>query len=85
MLWFKKLNLDAFLDDVPLVGRHAKTIEYEVQRDDGNVTILIQHELGPRYSPFMSVFMEEAVREVVGVPARCQAGRNSVVVRFAAR
>ncbi len=84
LFWFKKLGLDAFLAYLSLVGRYAKWIEFEVQREDRNVTVLFQHELGPRHSKFVGIFMDQAVREVVGVVPKCQIGRNSVVLKFTA-
>jgi hypothetical protein len=84
LFWFKKLGLDAFLAYLSLAGRYGKWIEAEVQRHETNVVVLLKHELGPRYSKYVGDFMDHAVREVVGVAPKCQFGRDSVVLRFAA-
>ncbi len=82
LFWFGKLGLDAFLDYLSLIRKYGKWIELEVHRDERNVTIHILQEFGPRYSTFTAAFMDEAVREVVGVVPTVQVGRNSVVLRF---
>ncbi len=82
LFWFKKLNLDSFLAYLSLISRYAKTITHEVEMDERTVTILVQHEMGPRYSKFMEAFLGQAIQQVVGVTARTQVGRNSIVLKF---
>ncbi len=85
LFWFKKLGLDAFLDYLSLVGRYGKWVEVEIHREGRNVTVLLHHDIGPRYSAWLGAFMAEAVREVAGAVPRLDIGRGSVVVRFAAK
>ena len=82
LFWFKRLGLPAFLDYLSLVRRYGKWMAIEVSQDDRGVTIQIQHEYGPRYSLFQGCFMEEAIREVVGVATKAEIGRSSVRLRF---
>ena len=84
LFWFKKLGPDAFLAYLSLVARYAKWIEVEIRREDRNVTVLLHHDLGPRHSTWLGNFMDQAVREVVGVVPKCQIGRASVVLKFTA-
>ncbi|MCI4355393.1 MAG: hypothetical protein L3K06_08535 [Thermoplasmata archaeon] len=84
LFWFKKLGLDAFLQYLNLVARYGRTIEYEVERQGSEVTLLIRQEFGARHSRYLVHFFTAAIHAIVGTVPRAQMGRNSVVLRFRA-
>jgi hypothetical protein len=84
LFWFKRLGLEPFLAYLHLISRYGGMVEFEVERDGPNVTLLLQHDLGVRHSRYFLLFFAKAIHSVVGVVPRTQLGRNSIVFRFRA-
>ena len=82
LFWFKKLGMDAFAQYLHLIARYARTIEYEMDRQGADVTLLIRHDGPPRQSRYLLHFFTAAIHSVVGAVPRSQSGRNSIVLRF---
>ena len=82
LFWFKKHSLDTFLSYLNIMCRYGRVGEYEVEMDGRNCTILFHHGLGLNVSKYHGYFFTEAIREIVGVPVRTEAGRNTLVLRF---
>lgn len=82
LFWFKKPNLDTFLSYLDIMCRYAGIGEYELEMDGRNCTILFHHGLGLNVSKYHGYFFTEAIREIVGVPVRTEAGRNTLVLKF---
>src|SRR5712692_3770915 len=82
LFWFKKHSLDTFLSYLNIMCRYGRIGEYELEMDGRNCTILFHHGLGLNVSKYHGYFFTEAIREIVGVPVRTEAGRNTLVLRF---
>lgn len=82
LFWFKKLNIHTFLAYLSLYCKYGKIAESEFENNGKEYTITIHHELGPKYSIFLSHFFVEAIREIVGPSSTSEIGKNSVVLAF---
>jgi hypothetical protein len=82
LFWFKKHNFDTFLSYLNIICRYGRIGEYEVEMDGRNCTILFHHGLGLNVSKYHGYFFTEAIREIVGVPVKTEAGRNTLVLKF---
>ncbi|MCI4339732.1 MAG: hypothetical protein L3K06_02175 [Thermoplasmata archaeon] len=84
LFWFKRLGLDPFLRYLHLVSRYSRTVEFEVDRQGPDVTLLVRHDMTERHSRYLTHFFAAAIHSVVGAVPRSQTGRNSIVFRFRA-
>jgi hypothetical protein len=82
LFWFRKPNLDTFLSYLNIMCRYGGIGEYELEMDGKNCTILFHHGLGLNVSTYLGHFFTEAIREIVGVASRTEAGRNTLVLKF---
>ncbi len=82
LFWFKSLGMDAFARYLHLIARYGHTIEYQIDRQGAEVTVLIRHDGPPRHSRYLVHFFTAAIHSIVGAVPRSQTGRNSVVLRF---
>ena len=82
LFWFKKLGVESFLRYLNLVSRYSRTVEYEVERQGSDVTLLVRHDMTERHSRYLAHFFAAAIHSIVGAVPRSQTGRNSIVFRF---
>ncbi len=82
LFWFRKPNLETFLSYLNIMCRYGGIGEYELEMDGKNCTILFHHSLGLNVSKYYGHFFTEAIREIVGVAPRTEAGRNTLVLKF---
>jgi hypothetical protein len=80
--WFKKINLDTYLQYLSLVCQYAKFAECEIDNDGKDYTIILSHDLGQKWSDFLAVCITEGLKVTTGVLAKTDTTRNSVIVRF---
>jgi len=81
LFWFKRLNLDTFLRYLSLVSRYARTLQHDVAMDGRDIVLTLQLET-PKDVVFTASFIDQAIREIVGVVPKVTAGRTSIVARF---
>lgn len=79
---FKRLGWTAFQGFLELAGKYARTVQYEVDQQGSEVTLLIHHRFGARHSRYLEQYFVAAIHSVVGVVPRAQVGRSSIAFRF---
>jgi len=84
MFWFKRVNLETFLDYVSLVCRYGGIAKYEMERDGREYVITTIHELGLPWSYFLKHFIDQGLRANLGITAQFDVSKNSVIARFTA-
>jgi hypothetical protein len=82
VFWFKKINLDTYLQYLSLVCQYAKFAECEIDNDGKDYTIVLSHDIGQKWSEFLAVWLEEGLKETIDVPPKIDTTRNSIVVKF---
>lgn len=80
--WFKKVNLDTYLQYLSLVCQYAKFAECEIDKVGNDYTIVLSHDLGQKWSDFLAVWLIEGFRVATGLHPKTDTTKNSVVVRF---
>lgn len=82
LFWFKKLNIQTFLAYLSLYCKYGRIAEYEFENEGKDYIITIHHELGRKYSFFLTHFFTEAIKTIVGSDPKAETSKNSVALRF---
>ena len=82
LFWFKKTNLETYLEYMLLVCRYAEFAQYEVDTDGTNYTMTLLHDLGEKWSLFLKNWIEQGMKTTVGIIPLFDVAKNSVIVRF---
>lgn len=80
--WFKKINLETYLQYLLLVCQYAKFAECEIDNDGKNYTIILSHDIGQKWSEFLAAWFTEGLKNTVDILPEIETTRNSIVVRF---
>jgi hypothetical protein len=82
VFWFKKINLETYLEYLSLVCHYAKFAECEIANDGNEYTIILSHDIGQKWSDFLGVWLTEGLKITLGVLPKIDITRNSIVARF---
>jgi hypothetical protein len=80
--WFGKLNLETFFSFLALFSKYGAAFHYERQSSGRTHTVTFHHELGPRYNVVLVNYIDQAIRNIVGVAPRFETGNNSFIAIF---
>jgi len=67
LFWFKKTNLQTYLEYMSLVCRYAEFAQYEVDTDGSDYTLTLIHELGEKWSLFLKNWIEQGMKTTIGI------------------
>ena len=82
--WFKRLNTRTFFKLIELYSKYTNFFEYEFERKgERDYAITVHHEINEKFSIFLENWFESAIKIFVGVTAKCEVSRNSVLISFA--
>jgi ethanolamine utilization protein EutP (predicted NTPase) len=82
VFWFKKINLETYLEYLSLVCHYAKFAECEIDNHGNDYTIILSHDIGQKWSDFLATWLSEGLKVSLGVIPKIDTTRNSIVVRF---
>lgn len=82
LFWFKKTNLETYLEYMSLVCRYAEFAQYEVDTDGTNYTMTLLHDLDEKWSLFLKNWIEQGMKTTIGIIPLFDVSKNSVIVRF---
>lgn len=94
LLWFKEVNLEAYLEYLSLICRYNGFAEYEMELekaagddDDedekiGGYSITLVHDMGEKWSRFLMELIETGMRKTLGLRPNFDTTKNSVIVKF---
>ena len=82
LFWFKKINVETFLEYISLVSRYGGISKSEVEVQGREYTISALHDLGPKWSIFMQHFFDSGLQTTLGIKAEFDTTKNSVVGKF---
>lgn len=82
LFWFRRANLDTFLQYLSLNSRYGNLGEYELKVDGRDYTISIHHSYGENYSRFARIFLSDILQKSLGLAPRFQITKNEVVIDF---
>ena len=95
LLWFKDVNLEAYLEYLSLICRYNGFAEYEMEleraagygdddEDDktGRYSITLVHDMGEKWSRFLMELIDTGMRKTLGLRPNFDTTKNSVIVKF---
>jgi hypothetical protein len=85
LFWFKKANVETYLEYLSLVCKYSGFAEYEVDtnEDETGYIITLIHDLGEKWSIFLRNWLEQGMKTTIGiVPTVFDISKNTVVVKF---
>jgi hypothetical protein len=83
LLWFKKIDVDSYIQQLHLVCRYAGWAELEVDRQEGGQYIAtLIHNVGEKWSYWLKGAIEGGMRNTIGIYPKCEISETSLIVRF---
>lgn len=84
LLWFKKIDVESYLEYLSLVCRYAGWAQLEIDKHDGDQYIAtLIHNMGEKWSYWLKGAIEGGMKNTVGIQPKCEASKTSLIVRFA--
>jgi hypothetical protein len=80
--WFGALNLNTFFMFLDLFSKYSGLFHFERKSTGRTHAITFHHDLGPRYSVVLVNYVDQAVRNIVGVIPKFETGNNSFNATF---
>ena len=78
--WFKRKDLDAFLDSFYLYSKYAGTGEGEIDQKGSEISTTIHHDLGRCWSIYLKNFIQESMRSVLGANPTFETSDDAVTI-----
>jgi hypothetical protein len=82
LFWFKRANLETYLQYLSLLCRYAGFAEYEIEIEGNEYTITLIHDMGEKWSIFLKNVIEQELKTTSGIMSKSDISANSVLVRF---
>ena len=82
LFFFKELNVDTFLAYMTLTSKYGHIAENEVETTGRNYTVTIHHDLGEKWSNYLSNFIGQTMKNQLGITPQFDLVKNSFVTRF---
>jgi len=80
--WFKKFNLETYLQYVSNSSEYGNTLEAEIESEGGSYTISIYHEYGKKWSTALKHYHDKAIRTYLKTIPQIETTENTVTLRF---
>ena len=85
LFWFKREDLDTYLESLKLLCKYKGYARYEVESDGSEYTVVLIHDLGEKWSNFLRHVVGEGMKSITGIVPRFEVNQDSLVVRFRSR
>ncbi len=82
LFWFKRTNLDTYLESLKLTCKYKGYARYELENDGSEYTIILIHDLGGKWSNFLKHVVEEGMISITGILPKFEVNHDSLIVRF---
>ena len=83
--WYKSVNPDTVSAFCERLSKYVGTTQCEIESDQGNYTITLHHDFGPKYSNHLRRVYEAGVRAALGIEPKIETTDNSVFIKFSER
>jgi hypothetical protein len=84
MFWFKKTDLESYLQYLELLCNYGGFARYEFEADGHVYVITLLHNMGEKWSLFLKHVMEEGIMSTIGILPRFEVNKGSLVIRIGA-
>jgi hypothetical protein len=85
LFWFKKADLDTYLESLKLLCKYKGYAHYELESHGSEYTIILFHDLGEKWSKFLRYVVEGGMMSVTGILPTFEVNQDSLVVKFESR
>ena len=85
LFWFKRANLDNYLESLKLAFKYKGYAHYELETDGSEYTIILVHDLGEKWSNFLRYVVEAGMNSITGIVPKFEVNQDSLIVRFNSR
>ena len=82
MFWFKRTDLDSYLQYLELLCNYGKFARYELEATANGYVITLLHNMGYKWSLFLQYVIEEGIKTTIGRLPRIEASKGSIVIRI---
>jgi hypothetical protein len=84
MFWFKKTDLESYLQYLELLCNYGGFARYECEYDGHTYVITLLHNIGEKWSLFLKYVMEEGIMSTISKLPRFEVNKGSLVIRIEA-
>jgi hypothetical protein len=85
LFWFKKANLETYLETLKLAFKYKGYARYELETDGSEYTIILIHDLGEKWTIFLRYVVEAGINTMTGIVPKFEVNHDSLIVRFNSR
>jgi hypothetical protein len=85
LFWFKRTNLDTYLEALKLICKYKGYARYELESEGSENTLILIHDLGEKWSIFLRHVVEEGMGSITGIVPNFEVNHDSLIVRFKSR
>ncbi len=82
LFWFKKIDVDAYLEFLSLICRYAGVGHYELDTDGKEYIVTLIHNMGEKWSLYLSGTIGGGIRTTIGVLPKFEVTKSSLIIRF---
>lgn len=82
VFWFKEVNVESLIRFVDGRCKYAGYGDFEHSEKQGNHTLTIRHELGPRWSAYLKAYFDAALRKTFQIRAEIETTEHAVIMNF---
>lgn len=82
MFWFKRINMESFLEGTLLWCKYAGVAEYDLETDGRNYTVTFHHEIGEKWSNFLGHVISQGIESELGLNPKLDFSKNSIIIKF---
>ena len=78
--WFKKLDEEAFIAGLFNLFKYGRIGKCEIEHQESEYLIVIRHDLGRKWSAFLTAYLDSAAATVLGVHAKFDSTPGVVIM-----
>jgi hypothetical protein len=83
--WHKRIDAGTICAFCERLSKYVGTTQCEVDANNGNYSITLQHDLGSKYSNQLRRVYEAGIRAALGIEPKIEVTNNSVFIKFSER
>jgi hypothetical protein len=83
--WYKRVDAETLCAFCEKLSKYVGTTQCEIDENNGNYTITLEHDFGVKYSLHLKRVYELGIRQALGIEPRIEMTGNSVFIKFSER
>jgi hypothetical protein len=80
--WFKEVSHNSFVLYLGLYSHYGRLMEYEISQTGRDVTLIVHHKLGIKWSVWLKNYIGEAIRSVYSASPQVESTADTVNFRY---